>query len=259
MKRRRRGLTLVELLIVLAITVMLASALGWAFTAELTMQRVQEARRADLDRSDRTEREITRLLRGAKLSPTPAAPSAPPPATTDPAAGGLAAAAVPTSYFQGTTENGASDLGCDRLTFTSTAPAIPLAALDGKDDFETQQAARGPVGGLAEVSLSTTPVGDPGGRTGLFERVQRPGDTDPTQGGFESVLDPQIARLGFEFWDGLEWVAAWDATNPRRLPQAVRVSYTLRGRPDGAVRVFVVPIPASDVDAETPMSAGGSQ
>lgn len=248
--RHRRGLTLVELLIVLVITAILASAIGYAFTAELTMQRVEEARRANQDRSDATERRIARLLQGAKLTaPAPADPSA---------AGGLSAASQST-YFEGVAENGANDLGCDRLTFTTTAPALPLAALDGTDDFETQQGERGPVGGLAEVSLSVTPVGDAGGQAGLFERIQRPSDADPTQGGFESLLDSRIARIGFQFWDGAEWVTAWDAANPPRLPQAVRVSYTLRGLPDSSVRVFDVPIPASDVDAQAPQGAGVRQ
>ena len=259
--RRHRGLTLIELLIVLVITAILASAIGYAFTAELTMQRVEEARRADQDRSDATERRIARLLQGAKLTgaAAPAAVPSLPVAGGPPVAAGSAAAASQTTYFEGVAENGANDLGCDRLTFTTTAPALPLAALDGTDDFETQQGARGPVGGLAEVSLSVTPVGDAGGQAGLFERIQRPADADPTQGGFESLLDARIARLGFQFWDGAEWVTAWDATNPPRLPQAVRVSYTLRGRPDSDVRVFDVPIPASDVDAQTPQAAGASQ
>lgn len=251
--RHRRGLTLVELLIVLVITAILASAIGYAFTAELTMQRVEETRRANQDRSDATERRIARLLQGAKLTAPAAAAHAP----GLPVAGGPAADQG--AYFEGVAESGANDLGCDRLTFTTTAPALPLAALDGTDDFETQQGARGPVGGLAEVSLSATPVGDAGGRAGLFERIQRPSDADPTQGGFESLLDARIARIGFQFWDGAEWVTAWDATNPPRLPQAVRVSYTLRGQPDSDVRVFDVPIPASDVDAQTPQAAGASQ
>ena len=247
--QRRRGVTLVELLIVLVITAILALALGYAFTAELTMQRVEEARRADQDRSDATERRIGRLLQGAKLTaPVAAGPAA---------AGGPPVATDQITYFEGVAESSANDLGCDRLTFTTTAPALPLAALDGTDDFETQQGARGPVGGLAEVSLSVTPVGDAGGRAGLFERIQRPADADPTQGGFESVLDPRIARIGFQFWDGAEWVTEWDATNPPRLPQAVRVSYTLRGQPDSEVRVFDVPIPASDVDAQTPQASSG--
>lgn len=256
--RRRRGVTLIELLIVLVITAILASAIGYAFTAEMTMQRVEESRRADLDRSDATERRIARLLQGAKLLglavpgaiPIPTAGG--PPVTASPTA-----AAGQTTYFEGLTEGGASDLGSDRLTFTTTAPALPLAALDGTDDFETQQGARGPVGGLAEVSLSVTPVGDPGGRVGLFERIQEPSDADPTQGGSESLVDSRIARIGFQFWDGTQWDTSWDAATPPRLPQAVRVSYTLRGRPDSDVRVFDVPIPASDVDAQTPQ-AGSS-
>ncbi len=137
-QRCRCGVTLVELLIVLVITAILASAIGYAFTAELTMQRVEEGRRADLDRSDATERRIARLLQGAKL--TGAAAPAPP------AAGGQPAAPGQATYFEGVTEGGANDLGSDRLTFTTTAPALPLAALDGTDDFETQQEARGPVG-----------------------------------------------------------------------------------------------------------------
>ena len=257
--RRRRGVTLIELLIVLVITAILASAIGYAFTAELTMQRVEEARRGDLDRSDATERRIARLLQGAKLTaPVAASPVPILPAGGPPIAAGPTADAAQATYFAGVTESGASDLGCDRLTFTTTAPALPLAALDGTDDFETQQGARGPVGGLAEVSLSVTPVGDAGGRAGLFERIQRPSDADPAQGGFESLLDSRIARIGFQFWDGAEWVTEWDATNPPRLPQAVRVSYTLRGRPDSDVRVFDVPIPASDVDAQTPQASGSN-
>lgn len=252
--RRRRGFTLVELLIVLVITALLASAIGYAFTAELTLQRVQEARRADQSRSEATERDITRLLQGAKLSPAVDEPPAP--------AGGAPAAqtqaAERTTYFLGVSEGGAGDLGCDRLTWTTTAPGVPLAALGSADDFEAQQGARGPVGGLAEVSLGTTPVGDARGRAGLFERLQRPADADSSQGGFEWVLDPQVARVGFQFWDGQGWDSVWPVASAPRLPGAVRVSYTLRGQPDSDVRVFVVPIPASDVDARNPVTAEGN-
>lgn len=254
-QRQCYGLTLIELLIVLGITAILASALGYAFTAELTMQRVEEARRAKLDRSDGVERQITRLLRGAKLAaPMEAGPAAAVPNVLSGQPINPAAPAAQTTYFAGVVESGATDLGCDRLTFTTTAPALPMAALAGTDDFETQQQARGPVGGLAEVSLSVTPVGDAGGRTGLFERLQRPSDADPSQGGSEFLLDPQIERIGFQFWDGLEWVTSWSTTSPPRLPQAVRVSYTLRGAPPGEVRVFDVPLPASDVSAQSPQN-----
>ncbi len=251
--QRQSGLTLIELLIVLGITAILASALGYAFTAELTMQRTEETRRADLDRSDQTERQITRLLQGAKLAMLSESDPAVALNTLPGQAAGPAVPAVQTTYFAGVVESGANDLGCDRLTFTTTAPALPMAALSGTDDFETQQQARGPVGGLAEVSLGVTPIGDAGGRTGLFERLQRPSDADPAQGGSEFLLDPQIERIGFQFWDGLEWVTSWSATAPPRLPQAVRVSYTRRGAP-GEVRVFDVPLPASDVSAQSPQN-----
>ena len=248
--RQRHGVTLIELLIVLTITAILASAIGNAFTAELTLQRIQEKRRAEVNRSDVMEREITRLLQGAKLSANAANTSN---------TANAANTSNTTSYFWGLAENGASDLGCDRLTFTTTAPAIPMAALDSTDDFETQQGARGPVGGLAEVSLSTTAVGDSGGRSGLFERIQRPADSDPSQGGSESDLDFQVERMGFQFWDGLEWVSTWSTTNPPHLPAAVQVSYTLYGTPSTDVRVFVVAIPASDVDADQPATGEGKQ
>ncbi len=254
MRRERAGFTLIELLIVLAITALLASAIGYAFSAELTIQRVHEARRGELDRSDATEREITRLLQGAKLVAPPANPGA----VSVPAAPDTAGSPVPleqTTYFLAATASGASDLGCDRLTFTTTAPAVPLPVLTSTDDFEAQQQSRGPVGGLAEVSLGTDPVGDAGGRSGLFERLQRPADADPMQGGFESLLDPQIARIGFQFWDGQQWISDWQTSDPPRLPGAVRVRYVLKAHP-GETRTFVVAIPASDVDEANPLVSG---
>jgi prepilin-type N-terminal cleavage/methylation domain-containing protein len=233
------GFALIELLVAMAITGLLALALTFAFTAEVNMQRLQETRRVDQNQTDSMEREITRAVQGAKL---------------------LSTATDTTTYFQGTEDNGTSDLGCDRLTLTTTAPGIPMAAmLNTTDDFETQQQARGPVGGVSEISFGTTAVGDAADKTGLFERMQRPSDSDPTQGGFETVLDSQIDRIGFEFWDGQKWVNSWDTTTGiRRLPQAVQVSYTLKNGTDSDIRIFVVPIPASDVTPQNPVSTVGA-
>ncbi|MBV9852675.1 MAG: prepilin-type N-terminal cleavage/methylation domain-containing protein [Armatimonadetes bacterium] len=254
-RRLQAGLTLIELLVVMVMTALLASALGYAFTATLTVQRLQDERRAGRDRTDATEREITRLLQGARLADAPA-PAAPGTGTPGTASGGTADV---TTYFIGTNDRGAVTQGCSRLTFTTTAPGVPLASLSSTDPFEDQQRSQGPVGGLAEVSLGTDPVGDAGGRAGLFERLQRPGDGDPTQGGTESVLDPQVAAIGFQFWDGVEWLTTWDtASGPRRLPAAVEVTYTLRDDPDNTAHFFVVPLPASDVTAQNPAAPGGS-
>ena len=234
-RKRQAGLTLVELLLVMVMTVFLAGAISFAFSAQINMQRRHEAQRADMDRTDAMEREITRLLRGAMLSAS----------TTD-----------TTSYFQGVSDSGGSDLGCDRITFTTSAPGVPAAALNSQDDFETQQAARGPLGGLSEVSLGTTPIGNAGDKSGLFERLQRPSDADPTQGGMESVLSPQIDSIGFQFYDGTQFISTWDTTTgARRLPAAVQVSYKLKDDTDNTVRTFVVAIPASDVTSSNPYSA----
>ena len=236
-RRRRSGVTLVELLVVLALMTVLTGAVGYGFVAGLDMQRVHAARQAEQDRTEATELRITRLLQGAKLA---------------------ANAADTTTYFVGVATTDADDLGCDQLTFTTTAPGVPPVARLSEDDFETQHLARGAVGGVAEVSLSMTPAGDAGDRTGLFERVQRPSDGDPTQGGTEAVLSDEVERIGFQFWDGLQWVTVWDTqAGVRRLPAAVMVSYVPVGAADSdPPRVFVVPLPASDVDEQDPVAGG---
>lgn len=234
----------------MAMTVVLTAAIGYGFVAGLDMQRVHSQRRASADRVEAMERRITEVLRGATLSDD----------ETD-----------LTTYFVGgdtgtvglTASSAAAASG--GLTFTTTAPGVPSAARFSEDDWETQQAARGPVGGVAEVSLSTTPVGmDAGDRAGLFERIQRPADGDPSQGGTESLLAPGVAEIVFEFWDGTQWLTAWDTlTGERRLPAAVRVTYVLNSeenRQEAAAteRTFIVAIPASDVDALEPATGGGA-
>jgi len=72
---------------------------------------------------------------------------------------------------------------CERLGLP--VPNEPFPVTNTTDDFETQQTLYGPVGGVSEISLSTTAVGDAGSHTGLFERRQTPSDGDPTQGGTE--------------------------------------------------------------------------
>jgi type II secretory pathway pseudopilin PulG len=226
-------LTLLELLLALALSSVLALALTFTFAAAMNLQKAQETSRATVDETDRTEQTITQIIRGAKIS---------------------ASATDTTTFFVGQDAGGSSDLGCDRLTLTTTAPGVPLASQDDADnDFETQQSQRGPVGGVAEISLSTTAVGGAGSRTGLFERIQRPSDGDPTQGGMESVLSANVSEIGFEFWNGTQWVSAWDTTTgDRRLPAAVQVSYRLKNDSQSQTRVFVVNIPESDVTAQNP-------
>jgi type II secretory pathway pseudopilin PulG len=249
-RRGAAALTLVEILVAALITLVLLGALSFAFVAGLDVQRLQKERRAALGRTEALEAHVAEVLRGAKVEEQAAADAQ----ASDP---NNANAAAPLTFFRGeTTGSGdAGDLGCDRLTFTSTAPPVPMAARASADDFETQQAARGPVGGPAEVSWGVTPVGaPPDDRAGLFERVQRPSDSDPAQGGTETLLAAGVRAVGFRFWDGTQWVTAWDTTaGESRLPAAVQVNYVMEDDSDGAApRSFVVTIPASDVDAQNP-------
>ncbi len=236
-KSRTAGFTLVELLVVVVLMAILTVAVGSAFVAGLDMERLQKERRTQQERSDRLEQTVTRLLQGAMITDN-----------VDDA----------TTYFVASSVEGDSQLGSDRLTFTTTGPGITLAARESLDDFETQQSTQGPIGGVSEVSLGTTAFGDAGERTGLFQRVQRPADGDSTQGGREWLLDPQIGRVGFQFYNGTEWVDVWDTIlgGDRRLPAAVRVNYVLKDTPEDAVRSFIVVLPSSDVDSLNPTTMG---
>lgn len=236
-RRLNAGVTLIEMVVVVALMGVMAMAVAGAFVAGIDTERAIARRAEQQGQVGATEQRLTRLLMGAKLSDI---------------------AEDRTTYFQGIYSEGGSggDLGCDRLTFTSIAPGVPLAARDSEDDFDMQHEARGPQGGLAEVSLGLTPVGDPGAeRTGLFERLQRPSDGDPTQGGTETLLDEQVEQIGFRFFNGTEWVDTWDteAAEGRRLPAAVQVSYLLRGDTSGAARSYIVPVPSSDVTTTDPV------
>lgn len=233
-----QGFTIVEVLLALSLSAVLAAALGFTFSAAFRLQKSHTDGQAAADQTGRLEQEITRIIRGAKLTST----------ATDTA-----------SFFQGVNSGGETDLGCDRLTLTTTAPGTTVAAqTNTTDDFETQQTMYGPVGGVSEISLSTTAVGDAGSHTGLFERRQTPSDGDPTQGGTESVLDSDIDQIGFQFWNGTQYQTTWDTTaGDRRLPASVQVSYRLKNDPEQIVHMFVVAIPASDVTALNPDSAQG--
>ncbi len=243
-RKAQRGVTLIELIVVMAVMIILVVALGYGFVGGLDLQRVSAKRREEYSAIDGVDRQITRLLQSAFLSAT----------ATD-----------TNTYFVGQMDEGgqADETGCDRLTFTTTSPAIPTPSLESADDFETQHKARGPIGGMSEVSYGMRAIGSPkGNQSGLFERVQTPSDADNTQGGMESVLSPQIQKIGFQFWNGTDWETAWDTstTGMHRLPSLVKVTYTLNtatanSRSDNtATHAFIVPIFTSDVTSDNPVS-----
>jgi hypothetical protein len=94
----------------------------------------------------------------------------------------------------------------------------------------------------------------------LFLREQRPADSDPTQGGEESLLNPDLRDIRFEFYDGSDWVDSWDSRNDQKgkLPSAVRVSYVLNS--ESLQRTFIIRLPlSSSVPPSTGNQNGGSQ
>lgn len=235
--RRSRGVTLIELIVVVAITALMSIAVSSAFVSSFDTSSQLATRRAEARIRDQFETELRRWIENAYMSDN-----------VDIRSAFLVGDSTGTS---GTDPSGVG--AADRLTLTVLGQRLPGKALGNLDDFETANSNRGPVGGISEVSLSLEPVGEPGGREGLFLRVQTPADGDPTQGGTERVFDSNVNAISFEFFDGQNWMPTWDSqTNgERRLPAAIRVSYTLTG--DETVRQVVIRLVHSDATSENPV------
>lgn len=141
------------------------------------------------------------------------------------------------------------------LAFTVVGRRLPNGLLASTEDFETNNRKYGPVAGVTEIQLGTSPVGSPTEEIrGLYLREQAPSDTDPTQGGRESQLANDVESISFEFYDGSQWTTTWDTTTmtTRRLPSAVRVTYRLIGETEDRILTFAVP--ASDVTPDNPVA-----
>ncbi|HWD37547.1 MAG TPA: prepilin-type N-terminal cleavage/methylation domain-containing protein [Fimbriimonas sp.] len=269
----RRGLTLLELLISLTVVVVVLATAMRALNSAL---RFNSTMRSDRDKvAERTHFEdtIIDLLHHAWVSSSTTdensyfvgeAPSA---NVVRPTTGGAGAGAGATTN-NNTTNTGGVSIGSGTgaystpnvMVFTATGLPLAPAYLASNDDFETQNQNFGPQGGPTEVEISQSPVGSSAtGKTGLFLRTQVPADNDPTQGGSEQLITPNLSQIGFEFFDGAQWAQSWDSRlqtpAPGRLPAAVRVTYRFTG--DTYDHVFVVRIPASDVTYQDPVTVTG--
>lgn len=231
--RVRRGFTVVEMIVVMAMTAILIAGAFTAYSGAFGYeQRAREGRRrATVGRV--TDERMREWIRRAALSTI----------STDTA-----------SYFIGGEESDAST-----LTFTALGARPGSSFLASNEPFDTANERFGPQGGTAEVSLSLTGIGDGASQSGLFLRVQRPADGDPSQGGYQELLDSDIESVTFEFWTGESWTTSWNtqADNEPRLPGAVRVSYRRSGEEQD--RVLTVTVPSSDATAENPVVVAGDQ
>jgi prepilin-type N-terminal cleavage/methylation domain-containing protein len=232
---KRRGVTLIELVVAVAIVGLLSVALTRAFVMGLTYETSITAARERIEARDRIEDQLVQLFQHAYLDPD----------NTD-----------TFTFFIGGSEddNSVGSGNATTVQFTVQGRRLSGALLASEDDFETINDLYGPQGGVEEVALSTTAVGDSGNQAGLFLRSQKPSDSEPTQGGKESILDPTVKSIEFEFWDGTAWQPSWSTQvgSTKRLPAAVRVTYTVDGEDEGKPRVVVIKVPNSDVTADNP-------
>jgi prepilin-type N-terminal cleavage/methylation domain-containing protein len=229
---RRRGLTLIELMVTLGITVILITSVAFAYAEGVKFQSRVPEQDAQLRSVTRFENRLRRIFEGSFLTSD----------ETDQA-----------SYFMTLSSTG--DLANpDTVVFTTLGMPVSGAYLMSTDEFETLNERFGPQGGAAEVALSMVPIGEPPteSTTTLYVRVQRPPDGDPTQGGLERSLVENIESFAFEFFDGIEWLPDWDTqTRQRRLPAAVRITYRIAG--DETDRILTVRVPLSDVTPDNPI------
>lgn len=252
---RRRGLTLIELMVSMAMSIMIIAGAVSAYTTAIAFDAQNTTLQQTTDARIQFEQRLASLLRGAYISPT---------------------ANDTMTYFLGSQSgNMANATSADTLFFTTLSGGINDATLRSDDDFETLNQNYGPQGGVEEVSLSMTPIGEAGQtKKGLFIREQRPADGDPTQGGSERVLDADITSIQFEFYNGADWDTAWSTSgvtaqsttnmnidttgqDGRRIPSAVRVTYSLTGDAEGITHSFVVRLPQSDVTSANPIVVTG--
>lgn len=245
---RRRGLTLLELLISMVMAGIISVAVAEAYGAGVRFRQGQDSSRADAERISRIDDELRRLISGAQVSSS---------ATNN------------ASFFIGSSGNDLPGSGlqlegntADTLVFTSSGSRLPTQALESQDDFETQNQNHGPVGGVVEYQLGMTAVGDAGTQEGLFLRTQRPADGDSSQGGTERLLEPDVRSITFEFFDGETWQPTWDTDSQqgvRRVPSAVRVTYSLQNDNEQISHVLIVTLPYSDVTVDNPVTQGATQ
>jgi prepilin-type N-terminal cleavage/methylation domain-containing protein len=242
---KRAGITLIEMVVTMTIVVILSAGLTRAFVIGVNYETNLAAARERQEAQDKTDDRLTELFQRAYLSPDNT--------NTD------------TFFIGGTVEDsGIGSSTADTVQFTISGGRPSSALLDSTDDFETLNQRYGPQGGVAEVSLSMTAVGDAGANTGLFLRTQRPSDSEPTQGGTEEVFDADITSISFEFWDGQAWQTSWSTQvgATKRLPAAVRITYSRTGEDDNSSHILVVRLPISDVTANNPAdqtAPGGAQ
>ncbi len=200
-QRSRRGFTLIEVLISIAILAAITSLLFGAFAA---MKRSKDGltRVQDRQREGRLAMaRITRELQSAYLS-----------------------AHIPLNQalmVQKTIFKSERGTPADRLDFT----AFANRRLDKNSHVSDQ----------CELSYFGSPNPDGSGTTDLVRRIDTEIDLEPTRGGKVEVLATDIDLFDLQYLDAQtgQWQESWDTTQttgqPDRLPLQVRIILVLNG------------------------------
>ena len=237
--RKQRGITLLEILVTLIASAILIVGVALSYEVAISWQRRAPEKREAMEKIYRFQDRLISLIENAYISSD----------END----------AETYFMTGTGDEISDD--ASSLVFTSTGdnPSEAYLNADSEAEFETLNETYGPQAGITEISLSLTPVGAAPVSNGLFIREQRPADGDETQGGKESLLNPDVETIFFEFWDGTEWATSWTTDEIRRLPAAVRVTYRIAD--EDADRILVIRLKNSDVTTLNPATPtqGGTQ
>ncbi len=248
---RRRGITLVELLLALSISVLVMMAAGNAYVIGLRNAKTLGDGRAAIAKRAAFEATLTDVFDHAYVDPD-VTDTASYFLSGDAVSSSTASTSAPSLGGSGGASSGSGDNSS--VVFTVLGRRPPSSLLASQNDFETNNESFGPVAGSTEIQLGTSAVGQPSSdQQGLFLREQSPSDGDPTQGGTESLLGSDVQTVAFEFYDGTAWQTTWDTNTmtPRRLPSAVRVTYRLKTDTGDTVAVFA--LPNSDVTTDNPV------
>jgi general secretion pathway protein J len=210
----RRGLTLVEVLVALAILAMIGVLLYGAFDS------MSHAQRAEGIRGERAREGRSAVLRMSReLSSAYLSLHVPQNLSL----------LTRTTAFVG--QNGGH---YDRLDFAAFAHRRVEA-----DSKESDQ---------AEVGYFVVPDPDKPEKMDLVRREQTPIDTDPKRGGIVNVLAENVESFDMRYLDATtgQWLETWDTTQTSgqllRLPLEVRIILVLKDVPSGVEPMYTTKV-----------------